>query len=716
MPSAHHPVPPVTGELTVDLGIGGYYTASNLDQMFAFDYLSTGNLDHLAIYRPGNGIFWILEKTSNADPSEQAVYIPVYQQGDPTAGIDGAGIGNYPLTSTADRAFAFDYEGSGKLDDLALYCPGTGVFWILQNAGTGNTRTFTQVYPLPGETGIGGYNLTDPADRAFAFDYEGTGNLDDLVLYRPGTGIIWILQGGWVQQPGSSNPTRTYTMVYPQPGQGGNGIGGYNLTNPADRVFAFDCESSGNLDDLVLYRPGTGIIWILQAAWVQQPGSSTPTRTYTNLVYPAPSSAPEGIGGFPLSWYLDQAFAFDYYGTGKQDHLVLFSPGVGSIFIVQNDGFGAFSPTVANLGDGPLVGGLAGFDFWATVDQAFAFDFNGTGHLDHLVFYRPGTGAVSIIRNNHSTPAAFDNSPYHAGLSAPAQVQQNLKNMRALHKTVFTESANMINGAYVSLTGAENNSADLRGIIGFQIFSGVCWGIAAAIGSFTGLWPIVGVAASFLASFIPGMVGAVSSSESSGANSTFGGLYNTITNAWLKVDGQLSILEHDPVGNWNTIYGVTPVCVLANTTFPVAGAAYNLLLAQMTAQLKLQVTQAVLKTNYVITEFKYYSLPAEPPADWYTTNFYPKNPAYFLQWAPNAGGPAGNLRVQNIGTGVSSHYPLFGGDGGMNASLAQAFFQLYDRASVFLEWGVPSAPLCSNWAPPDGPEPPGWISPPDPSS
>ncbi|MGH7512472.1 MAG: hypothetical protein ACREOQ_06055, partial [Gemmatimonadales bacterium] len=43
-------------------------------------------------------------------------FSPVYAQGDP-----GNGIGGYDLASPADRAFAFDYDGSGKLDHLALY-------------------------------------------------------------------------------------------------------------------------------------------------------------------------------------------------------------------------------------------------------------------------------------------------------------------------------------------------------------------------------------------------------------------------------------------------------------------------------------------------------------------------------------------------------------------------------------------------------------------
>jgi hypothetical protein len=61
-----------------------------------------------------------------------------------------------------------DYDSSGKLDHLALYRPGTGTIWILKNTG----GAFAPVYHQgdPGN-GIGGYDLKSPADRAFAFDY-----------------------------------------------------------------------------------------------------------------------------------------------------------------------------------------------------------------------------------------------------------------------------------------------------------------------------------------------------------------------------------------------------------------------------------------------------------------------------------------------------------------------------------------------------------------
>ena len=76
--------------------------------------------------------------------------------------------------------------------------------------------------------------------------------MDHIVLYRPGKGAIFILK----------NNAGNFSPVFAQ-GDPGNGIGGYDLKSPADLAFAFDNNGSGKMDHLVLYRPGTGTIWIL---------------------------------------------------------------------------------------------------------------------------------------------------------------------------------------------------------------------------------------------------------------------------------------------------------------------------------------------------------------------------------------------------------------------------------------------------------------------
>jgi hypothetical protein len=277
-------------------------------------------------------------------------FTPVYQHSD--------GIGGYDLQSPADRAFAFDFDHSGKLDHIVLYRPAKGAIWILRN----NFGNFTPVYQH--SDGIGGYDLQSPADRAFAFDYDHSGKLDHIVLYRPAKGAIWILR----------NDSGTFTPVY----RHGDGIGGYDLQSPADRAFAFDYDHSGKLDHIVLYRPGKGAIWILH----HNSGTFTPVYRHG-----------DGIGGYDLQSTADRAFAFDYDHSGKLDHIVLYRPGKGAIWILRNDS-GIFTP-VHQHGDG-----IGGYDLRSSADRAIAFDYDHSGKLDHLTLYRPEMGAAWILRND----------------------------------------------------------------------------------------------------------------------------------------------------------------------------------------------------------------------------------------------------------------------------------------------------------------------------
>jgi peroxiredoxin len=351
------PYTPVYAQGDPGIGIGGYDLQSPKDRVFAFDYGGTGKVDHLALYRPGTGTFWILK-------NDAGTFSPVYAQGDP-----GLGIGGYDLQSDADRAFAFDHDSSGRLDHIVLYRPGTGTIWILKRTGS----TFTPVYAQgdPGG-GIGGYDLLSPNDRAFAFDYDGSGKLDHLVLYRPGTGTIWILK----------HAAGTFAPVYAQ-GDPGAGIGGYDLQSEKDRALAFDYAGSGRLDHLVLYRPGTGAIWILK----NSAGTFAP-------VY-AQGDPGLGIGGYNLLSAADRIVALDLQGTGRMDHLGLYRPGAGAFFILRNND-GVFSQVYAQ-GDPGF--GIGGYNLLSTNDRAFVIDYDGSGNADHLALYRPGTGTIWILKD-----------------------------------------------------------------------------------------------------------------------------------------------------------------------------------------------------------------------------------------------------------------------------------------------------------------------------
>jgi uncharacterized protein YjbI with pentapeptide repeats len=163
-------------------GIGPYDLRSPADRIIAYDYDGTGHLDHLVCYRPRGGAIGIFKRNG-------ASYDPVYKVYDSPRG----GIGGYTLSDPADRIIAYDYNGTGHLDHLVCYRPGTGTIAIIEKQLDGDNVKFAKVYDSP-RGGIGGYTLSDPADRIIAYDYNGTGHLDHLVCYRPGTGTIAIIE------------------------------------------------------------------------------------------------------------------------------------------------------------------------------------------------------------------------------------------------------------------------------------------------------------------------------------------------------------------------------------------------------------------------------------------------------------------------------------------------------------------------------------------
>lgn len=86
--------------------------------------------------KAGRGVKLTLElSAADLQPDDIASVQSVYGPFRPiiAEGYPGRGIGGYDLRSVADRAFPFDYTGSGKTDHLCFYRPGKGIFWILKN-------------------------------------------------------------------------------------------------------------------------------------------------------------------------------------------------------------------------------------------------------------------------------------------------------------------------------------------------------------------------------------------------------------------------------------------------------------------------------------------------------------------------------------------------------------------------------------------------------
>ena len=276
-------------------------------------------------------------------------FTPVFN---PPGGIGSYNQASAPdqviLASPADQVIAFDYNGTGDLDHLLCYRPGTGMISILakEPGKVPGTMAFNSVFDSA--SGIGGWDLAGAADRIIAYDYNGTGHLDHLVCYRPGTGAIAIIQ---------KNSDDTFGHVYLQ-GDPGGGIGGWALAGPADRIIAYDYNGTGHADHLLCYQPGTGVVSIIEEQ-PQTPGTATFGKVFDST---------GGIGGYNLASLADQIIA--YGGAGKPEHMVCYRPGGLTICIIEEiEETATLPPTLirCDLSGANLSGvDLRGFDLTTT--------------------------------------------------------------------------------------------------------------------------------------------------------------------------------------------------------------------------------------------------------------------------------------------------------------------------------------------------------------
>jgi uncharacterized protein YjbI with pentapeptide repeats len=427
-------------------GIGTYDLADPADRVIAYDYAGTRHLDHLVCYRPGHRTIYILKKVS--DTNSPNAFTPVYHQ---------SGIGDYDLTSPADRVIAYDYAGSGYPNYLVCYRPGRGAIFIVEKVSdTDSPDAFKAVYSQgdPGGSGlgggIGGYDLADPADQIIAYDYEDKGNLNYLVCYRPGTGMIRILK-----RISDQNSPNAFTPVYHQ-----SGIGTYNLADPADRIIAYDFAGTGHLNYLVCYRPGTGLLWVLKkVSDADSPDAFTP-------LYKQDATWIGGNGGYTLADPAAQVIAYDHQGTGHVADLVCYRPGsiTGRSWVQQRvSQDGPFQ--VAYSGGG--IGDLGGYyDLTASADRVIAFDYASSGQLDSLVCYRPGIGMISIMRHQAAKPATLTRAKLgQADLSGAKLAGVNLSGLQLTGANLSGAHLPGANLSGTQMPGAKLGGADLTGAV-----------------------------------------------------------------------------------------------------------------------------------------------------------------------------------------------------------------------------------------------------------
>jgi hypothetical protein len=270
-------------------GIGGYDLAVSTDHVVAFDYDHSGKQDHLLLYRPGSRIAFVVRH--NADNTFSTVWSGT------------SGIGGYDLAVTADRLVPFDYDHSGKLDHLLAYRPGSKVAFILEH---GSDNAWHTVYSS--FAGIGGYDLAVGTDQAIAFDYDHSGKRDHLLLYRPGSRIAFVVE---------HNADNTFSTVW----SSASGLAGFDLSNTRDLITPYDYDQTGDLDSLVLYRPGGKYVVIAR---------HTAASTFSAVL-----SSTDGIAGYDLAVVSDRIAAFDADHDSGQHGLLITRAGSRLAYVVD---------------------------------------------------------------------------------------------------------------------------------------------------------------------------------------------------------------------------------------------------------------------------------------------------------------------------------------------------------------------------------------------
>jgi hypothetical protein len=167
------------------------------------DYDGDGKTD-LAVYRPSNGTWYILQSSTNNTTSV------AYQWG-----------------ASTDIPVPGDYDGDGKTD-LAVYRPSNGT-WYIRLSSTNYTTSVAYQWGVSTDVPVPG-------------DYDGDGKTD-FAVYRPSTGTWFILQSS----------TNNATSV------------AYQWGASTDTPVPGDYDGDGKTD-LAVWRPSTGTWFILQSS------------------------------------------------------------------------------------------------------------------------------------------------------------------------------------------------------------------------------------------------------------------------------------------------------------------------------------------------------------------------------------------------------------------------------------------------------------------
>ncbi|TDX02145.1 hypothetical protein [Dinghuibacter silviterrae] len=281
------------------------------------DVNKTGHEDHILVYFPGRGWWWLLSYAGNGLWNNE--------------GSGMSGIGGYDLAggTFTDKIVAYDY-GDGYKDALICYRPGNQFFWVLVNENAGATSSSNHanwVAVVKSSGGVGGYDLKGMYDQIVPVSINSPGNMD-IVCYRPGLSFVW-----WETHSAYSTG---WSTVYSTR----SGLANNSFNELGDRMTPVNISSSGtpgyNADVYTMgWRPGDGIFYVDNYQYVPAYGFVEGWEPSGGLNYPmthnpySPSVTYEGdhILTFSPNGQGNSSILFYSNGTGAPSQIYEWNPG-----------------------------------------------------------------------------------------------------------------------------------------------------------------------------------------------------------------------------------------------------------------------------------------------------------------------------------------------------------------------------------------------------
>lgn len=184
--------------------------------VISFDANKTGRQEHVLVYYPYRGLWWLLSYAGNGLWNNE--------------GSGTSGIGGYDLKGLTDKIVGYDY-GDGYRDALICYRPGNQFFWVLKNLNAGHTSSTTQASwqaVVKSNGGVGGYDLKGTYDQIVPVD-NGAGTMS-IVCYRPGYGYVF-----WENHNANST---SWSTVYSTR----SGFENFPVSHQQDRMVGIDAS------------------------------------------------------------------------------------------------------------------------------------------------------------------------------------------------------------------------------------------------------------------------------------------------------------------------------------------------------------------------------------------------------------------------------------------------------------------------------------------